>query len=454
MRSQPRSPKQCAASKAVRTVFSSQYGAAHVYTRRHIHGCPLLSPNENRCSCPKWIYSKPRQGKAAQQAAGTPSFTEACERAQRILKGFDPEIRAARVITEPVPGITIELAVERYVGVLRTRKVTEDYLTGTIQPVFHRRPTYKKGRRRLNTSMLDFLDQANLRAIDPVVRLEQVTGELLEDWAAGWKSNDMTSKGWRTVATGFFRWAMTRGYLGRLPSFGERQRIKAGNRCGYFSDEHYTRLLESLPFYKAERGYMPANYSTRLRAFIELGRWAGMAVADIVRFSPRVNLGANNVLTYRRTKTSQMAVVVLEPAVADRLRAIPPEEGSSAEQPLRLTAMTEKNNRGLWRNRFQKLCDTAGIADIETEVGVLRRAHPHMLRDTCAIDAISRGMRLENVAKMLGHATVEMTQRSYLFWIQKRLDSCIEDQRAALTRVQVPPAPAIEGHARRRTFVH
>jgi integrase len=37
-----------------------------------------------------------------------------------------------------------------------------------------------------------------------------------------------------------------------------------------------------------------------------------------------------------------------------------------------------------------------------------------MLRDTCAIDAITHGTKLENVAKMLGHATTDMTQPSYL----------------------------------------
>jgi hypothetical protein len=44
---------------------------------------------------------------------------------------------------------------------------------------------------------------------------------------------------------------------------------------------------------------------------------------------------------------------------------------------------------------------------------------------------------------MLGHATTQMTQRSYLFWVQKRVDHCIEDQRAALARrIQVAPETA------------
>jgi hypothetical protein len=82
-----------------RTLFSTVHGTVSIYTRRHIHGCQLQSPDDNRCACPKWIYSKARDGRASQQAANTRSFTEACELALKLLKGFDPEIRAAREIT-------------------------------------------------------------------------------------------------------------------------------------------------------------------------------------------------------------------------------------------------------------------------------------------------------------------------------------------------------------------
>jgi integrase len=190
---------------------------------------------------------------------------------------------------------------------------------------------------------------------------------------------------------------------------------------------------------------------------MDLGRWAGMAVCDIVRFSPALNLGANNVLTYRRRKSTQMAHVLLDPAVAARLRSIPAEKGSSPDRPFHFPGSRDAGNRQLWRLRFQTLCRFAGITACETEVGV-RSPHPHMLRDSFAIDAISRGVSLENVAKMLGHATIDMTQRSYLFWIQKRIDHCIEDQRAALARMQTPaPSAAAEQDVRiplRPTLVH
>jgi integrase len=446
MRSQTRAipPK---ADQPNRTVFQSVHGTVRVYTRRHINGCQFTGPDFNRCTCPKWIYSKARGAKPVQAAAGTPSFTEACEVAQRKLRGFDPEIRAARqMAAPPAPGISIADAVTRYLGVLGSRKITPRYLRSTEAVFIHRPARTKGGRALLNPSLLDFL--AGLS--DPITRMEQLSTELLEDWSAAWLSNDLSSRLWRTVATSFFRWALGRGYLNRMPSFGEGLRSRAGNRCGYFTDAQYAQLLATLPFCRPTSGRSPANYAERLGAFMDLGRWGGMAVADIVRFNPAVNLSDNNVLSYRRTKTGQMAVVLLQVAVAARLRSIPAEAGSDPEQPFFFRKFSEEATRDRWRDRFQKLCAKAGIVEIETEAGATRLPHPHMLRDTFAIDAITRGVKLENVAKMLGHATTAMTQRSYLFWIQKRLDYCIEDQREALTRVQVPAAPLDAGADRLR----
>jgi hypothetical protein len=81
------------------TVLSSHHGNVHVYTRRHIRGCQLLSTDDNHCWCPKWIYSKARGGPAKQKAANTGSLAEACLQAQQILRDFDPELRSARETT-------------------------------------------------------------------------------------------------------------------------------------------------------------------------------------------------------------------------------------------------------------------------------------------------------------------------------------------------------------------
>jgi integrase len=425
--------------RSQKTAFTSLHGVVIVYTRRHIYGCKFRDPNENRCGCPKWLYSKPRGGKAVQKAAQTCSFTEACGDAQRILKGFDPEIIAAREITQPKLGLSIEAVIELYAIALKHRSLTSSSLRNRLMPLKRRTPREYKNRRAKNTSLLDFLDRINLTARDPVVRIEQLTSNHLDHWEATWQTNDLTSKVvWRGMVSTFLKWARVHDHILHQPEFREKCRVRVGNRCGHFEDEQYATLRRTLPFYG------DANEATRLGAFMDAARWGGMAMCDIVLFSPRVSLGTNNVLTYRRKKSGQIASVLLDPSVADRLRAIPPEAGSDPERPFLIPGLRKEMNHRLWGKRFRRLCDLAGIKEIKTEIGTVLPPHIHALRDSFAIDLISRGVALENVARALGHATTQMTQKSYLFWVQKRIDHCIEDQRAGLARraQSVPEAPA------------
>jgi integrase len=430
MRSQPRSKPD----QPNRTVFQSVHGVVRIYTRRHINGCPLTSPDQQNCQCPKWLYQKPKGGKAKQTAAGTPSFTEACELAQRILKGFDPEIAQARarsIDREPVSP-SVEDAVEQYLKGVRSRNVTAGYLRG-LGSVFLRRNAHgnRNGKRDKNISLLDFLDRRSPGACH---RMSEITIDLADDWAANWQANDLGARTWRYQARSFFRWGLDRGYLRRLP-FGGRRKVKAGNRCGYFNQEQYAKLVGTLPFYRW-RG-MPEHYAERLGAFCDLGRWGGMGIVDIVNFDPADSVDAqSNILTYRRHKTRVVAAVLLPAEVAARLRAIPAEQGSLARQPLRFAGMTEETNKSLWRDRFQKLCFKAGITEIKTEVGTVRKPHPHMLRDTCAIHAIENGATSNEIAQMLGHTSSQMTEKSYVFWTQKRTAASIENQRATLARMK------------------
>jgi hypothetical protein len=78
--------------------LSSLGGAVRVYTRCHINGCVLIGARNNRCSCPKWIYSKPTGARARQMAAKTGSFTEACRIAEKILENFERPIAASDLI--------------------------------------------------------------------------------------------------------------------------------------------------------------------------------------------------------------------------------------------------------------------------------------------------------------------------------------------------------------------
>jgi hypothetical protein len=311
--------------KLPKLVLESPHGSVIVYTRRHVGHCKL-DADDNRCSCPKWLYLKPRGGKVVQKTAHTPSFSEACDEANKILRGFDPEIAAAREKNEPKLGITIDKALTDYETSLKRRALSPKYIQNCLLPFKRRDPKeYGKERGRArNLSLLDFLARDNVAAREPITRLEQITSTHLDTWSASWKTNDLSSHIWRGRVTTFLKWAVLHEHIVREPQFREPQRVRSGNRCGFFSDDQMAKLYAGLPFYKMKCHAQPENYVERLGAFIDLGRWGAMAIIDILYFSPKLNLGDNNVLTYRRRKTGQIASVLLAPEVAARLRAVPP----------------------------------------------------------------------------------------------------------------------------------
>jgi hypothetical protein len=183
-------------SRSKAFVLSNVHGTVRVYTRRHINGCPLREANENHCSCPKWIYSYPAGGRPNRQAAGTPSFPEACELAQKLYKGFDPEIREARAITEP-EGVSVTEAIELYLEMLASRRLSPLYIAINRTLLAHRVKTMPRHHRPTNLSLIDYLEGYNRRAPVAVVLLTQINNHVLDSWAATWMSNDRTSQGRR-----------------------------------------------------------------------------------------------------------------------------------------------------------------------------------------------------------------------------------------------------------------
>ncbi|MFY9562194.1 MAG: site-specific integrase [Terriglobales bacterium] len=46
----------------------------------------------------------------------------------------------------------------------------------------------------------------------------------------------------------------------------------------------------------------------------------------------------------------------------------------------------------------------------------------HRLRDTFAVDLLSKGVPMEEVSKLLGHDSIKTTEKSYSAWAKTRQD--------------------------------
>ncbi len=116
----------------LRTSFSLRFTPACASIRgASINGCPLDDDNQQNCHCPKWFYVSPRGAAPYRKSAGIGSFTEACDEARRILKGFDPidpEIQELRKLKHDGSSIGVEDAIERYLTMLASRDRAANYL--------------------------------------------------------------------------------------------------------------------------------------------------------------------------------------------------------------------------------------------------------------------------------------------------------------------------------------
>ena len=54
------------------------------------------------------------------------------------------------------------------------------------------------------------------------------------------------------------------------------------------------------------------------------------------------------------------------------------------------------------------------VADVE--------GHPHMFRDTFAVELLKQGVSLETVSMLLGHASIKVTEKHYRPWVKTLQD--------------------------------
>ncbi|HXJ88890.1 MAG TPA: tyrosine-type recombinase/integrase [Candidatus Binatia bacterium] len=423
-------------------ILRTRFGSVRVYVRKHLPPCKLTESSDLVCSCPKWIYGNPADGDPFQRAAKTPSLAEAKRVALDILDSFDPDqrelaqMRAEKTKKNVVPLID-DVLVEYY-----EELVSLDRAKGYIDVVKSLFGTRDAKTGRITGNLYRFLDRENQAKplAERIERIDQLTPALLKKWRASWTYNDLTrAQRWGMIRN-FFRFVQEHGLLPTNPAFAIRTTdVEKGNRCGYFTEEQYRKILEACDLYAPDNVPLETKRAlpARMRAIIELMRWGGLAIVDATLFRQDW-IDDEDVLRYKRQKSKKHAVVQLPERIVKLLRSVPLEHGiMSEEQPFLFAHEDLESSTANWRRRILAICELGGITEIRTEVGT-RAPHPHMFRDTFAIWHLTHGTRLEHVSKMLGHATTTITERHYLPWIRERETLILADARNTLKKHDAP----------------
>ena len=151
----------------------------------------------------------------------------------------------------------------------------------------------------------------------------------------------------------------------------------------------------------------------RLRALLLLMRWSGLAIRDAVTLE-RSRLSADDAIFLYRAKTGTPVQVTIPPDVARVLREL---VNSNPRYFFWTGNGNPKSAVADWQRSFRRLFKKANLCH---EDSTPKRAFPHMLRDTFAVELLLAGVPIYDVSLLLGHSSVKTTEKHYAPFVMAR----------------------------------
>jgi integrase/recombinase XerD len=152
------------------------------------------------------------------------------------------------------------------------------------------------------------------------------------------------------------------------------------------------------------------NRALRLRALTLLMRWSGLSILDAVTLDrerlTKNDDGDDQIFLYR-AKTNVPVYVVVPPEVAKLLRSL---ANSNPRYFFWSGNGDPRSAAKAFQRSYWKLFK---LAEILLPDGSPKRCHPHMFRDTFAVELLLAGNPIDQVSLLLGHSSVKITERHY-----------------------------------------
>ena len=223
--------------------------------------------------------------------------------------------------------------------------------------------------------------------------LENLDENAVRAWVGSWTCRSSTTRQRLSQLKAFFRFTVERGWDTRL--------LLATLRPPR-SDSPTTMPLEV----SEVRALLAASKcNPKEHALILLMRYSGLAIGDAVTLKRDSVVG--NELTLRRAKSGELVTVDLPDAV---IRAMLSIEAPSRDYFWWSGLGQPVTRAKFWRARLGLVADRAGVAGFR----------PHRLRDTFAVSLLAQGVAIEDVSTLLGHRSIQTTERYYAPWDRRR----------------------------------
>jgi integrase len=379
-----------------------------VYSR-HYPPCPSSDINYKRCRCPKWINGLlGSDGPFLRRSAKTRSWEKAEDFKRKLEEQYAAKEKGLEEASRPEPAlVTVKEAVARFLNSKRNENLADSTLD-KLTTIFEKQ----------------FLAWATSYGFTQITEIKTAD---LEGFRDTWTDGPLAKKKKQERLIGFFYYCLRLGWIKSNPAV-LLGRIRAdGPPTDYFPKDEFDKIMDATFIYQPKGWVECRNQATRLRVLTLLMRWSGLAIRDAVTLERR-RLSENGELFLYRAKTGSPVYVPLPPDVAEALRNIPPGPSPNPRYFFWSGNGSPKSVVGNWQRSFRRLFR---IANLRRDDGSLKRSHPHMLRDTFAVEMLLAGVPLEQVSILLGHKSVKITEKHYAPWVKARQEQLAANVRKA-----------------------
>jgi integrase/recombinase XerD len=338
-----------------------------VLHRRHVKACPHQSHKYTKCACPIWY-----DWRIGKRRIRKPIGTSDWRVAQELRKHLELEGPTANAAP-----FTIQEATDRFVEDATVSRGLQEPTIRKYKLLFRRMNEYFKNK--------------------GYVFLRQISPEDLREFRLTWKMSPRTASKHIERMKTFFKFALEFHWINVNPALPIRPPKVPPSESIPFTEEQLEILFTACDSYDGD--------GKRLEALMLLLLWTGLRIGDACtigreKFAKDAR-GWKVELRTAKTGTDVSCVIAVEVAEA------------VLNQPGKYPFWTGESNAedcaSTWRKAFARLFTQAGI-----------KGHIHQFRHTFAKRLLLEGASLEYVSQLLGHASIEVTQRHYNKWVRER----------------------------------
>ncbi len=383
-----------------------------IYTR-HDSDCAYKGDMyHRRCRCPKWVRGVlPNQG-PVRQSARTRSWEQA-ERYARELEQENSVGRDQRIQTATIEQSSVLIAQEQTHSdsictknrSVPIRDAVESFLEDHAAQG-NADDTTRKYRSLLQKAFVNWADDQRFKYLGALSPAHLT--KFRSTWHRAGNSGSTICRKHEMMTT-FFAFCVTQEFLKKNP-MSALKKPKAPDivPTDYFRPHEFEKIVAATCRYHY-KGRDSKHRATRLQAFVLVMRWAGLSILDTVKLERKAlsksDEGDDHIFLYR-SKTGVPVNVVIPPEIANLLRNLP-----NSNPKYFFWSGKGKPTTGK-RAYFRSLQKLFTLADIKDEYGP-KRCHPHMFRDTFAVELLLAGNPIDQVSLLLGHSSVKITERHY-----------------------------------------